>query len=394
MQIIIPEYVLKILNRLEEAGEAAYIVGGSLRDSLLGNAPHDYDVATSALPEKTKSLFPDMHVIETGIKHGTVTVVSSGNPIEVTTFRIDGSYLDSRHPEEVLFTDKISEDLSRRDFTINAMAYSHIRGFADCFDGKGDLEKRIIRAVRDPLERFDEDALRILRAFRFSSQLGFEIEANTLSACTARKGGIASLSAERICSELLKLLEADFPKKPLTQMHEAGIFPYIFGEYIPSQKLIELIPNMQKNGAARLGFLLAEADEETARAILNRLKCSGKQKSTALSTRRGAHLSINDRADVGRLCASAGVYSEFALRASILLEHSPADAELWLAENRAPSSIADLEISGRDITALGATGALIGKTLTALLDAAIEDPDLNTRERLLTLAEKIIKEKS
>lgn len=385
----IPEYVRTIIDRLENADESAYVVGGSLRDALLGLDPHDYDVATSALPEKTRSLFPDMHVYDTGIKHGTVTVVCQGHPIEVTTFRIDGSYTDSRHPDAVSFTDKISEDLSRRDFTVNAMAYSYVRGFVDIFGGQADLDARMIRAVRDPAERFTEDALRILRAFRFSAQLGFDIEPLTLAACGECKAGLAELSAERVCSELLRLLGSGSPSLPLSQMKALGILPYIFGEYSPSDKLIALLPKMQTAPAARLGFLLTDCEESHAKNILNSLKCSTKQKAAALAVRRGASFSAKDIRDAGRLKALAGIYSPFALRASVLLGNSPKDAELWLAESQAPTSIADLDISGKDVMALGAKGAEIGHILTALLDLAIEDPSINERTSLIKLAEEI-----
>ena len=388
----IPDYVSVIIDRLEANGEEAYIVGGSLRDALLGLTPHDYDVATSALPEKTAALFSDMHVIETGLKHGTLTIVSDSNPIEVTTFRIDGSYTDSRHPESVSFTDKISEDLSRRDFTVNAMAYSQSRGLVDVFGGRADLDARMIRAVRDPHERFTEDALRILRAFRFSAQLGFEIESKTLAACGDCKGGIAFLSAERVCSELVRLISSDSPSKPLRQMKELGILPYIFGDYTPSDKLIDLLPQMQKDGAARLGFLFSEAEESVAKEILDRLKCSNKQKTAALATRRGSSFAVTTPKDAGRLAALSGVYSPFALRASVLLGLSDAEAEIWLSESKAPTAISDLAVSGRDMMALGARGAEIGKTLSALLEAAIDSPELNEREALLSLAEKMISE--
>ena len=180
MTIKIPEYAESVLERLEQNGEEAYIVGGSLRDSLLGKAASDYDVATSALPERTLEIFSDYRVIATGLKHGTVTVMSDGKPIEVTTFRVDGGYSDSRHPDSVSFTRSIEEDVSRRDFTVNAMAYSQRRGLVDLFGGRDDLAKGIIRAVGDPERRFDEDALRIMRAFRFSAQLDFEIEEKSL----------------------------------------------------------------------------------------------------------------------------------------------------------------------------------------------------------------------
>ena len=388
--IIIPEYVKKIISRLEGAGEEAYIVGGSLRDALLGLAPHDYDVATSALPEKTASVFSDMRVIETGLKHGTLTVLSDSHPIEITTFRVDGIYQDSRHPESVFFTQRISEDLSRRDFTVNAMAYSESRGLVDIFGGRADLDARIIRAVRDPRERFTEDALRILRAFRFSAQLGFDIHPDTLLACREKREGIGRLSAERICSELFKLVSSAEPVKPLLQMKELGILEYIFGEYSPSDQIIKLLTGMQNDGAARIGFLLTEADEERAREILNSLKCSNKQKATALAVRRGAAFKVSEPKDAGRLAALSGDHSRFALRASVLLGISPEESEIWLGESRAPRGIGDLAVSGRDIMALGGKGAEIGRVLEALFDAAVDSPSLNERGALLSIAEKIL----
>ena len=172
----IPEYVRVIIERLEAAGHEAYIVGGSLRDMLIGRAPSDFDVTTSALPEKTLALFSDMRAIPTGIEHGTITVLSDGFPIEVTTFRTDGEYLDSRHPESVSFTSDVCDDLSRRDFSMNAIAYNEKRGIVDPFCGREDINNKIIRAVGDPDTRMREDALRIMRALRFSAQLSFSIE--------------------------------------------------------------------------------------------------------------------------------------------------------------------------------------------------------------------------
>ena len=391
----LPQYVSLILERLESSGEAAYVVGGGLRDRLLGKEPHDYDIATSALPQKTREVFEKApigaHVHDTGIKHGTVTVVIGGYPVEVTTFRVDISYSDSRHPDAVAFTDRIEEDLSRRDFTVNAMAYSPTRGFVDVFGGREDLDAGIIRAVRDPDERFREDALRILRAFRFSAQLGFSIHQDTLDAAIRQRAGMSALSAERICSELLRLLASHDPSAPLLQMLHNGILPFILGSYTPSERLISLLPQMQASSAARLGFLLWEADEDIARDILNSLKCSNRDKTEALAVRRGASFTLSRPKDAPRLTALTGVYAPYALRASILLGNSPADGEILLAQSQAPTSVSQLAVSGRDMMALGAKGKDIGVTLNALLQAVMDDPSLNTKEALLSLAEKILK---
>ena len=178
--IKIPADATQIIERLEKAGFEAYVVGGCVRDSLLGKTPHDWDITTSALPEQVKSLFS--HTVDTGLKHGTVTVLIGKEGFEVTTYRIDGEYDDGRHPNQVQFTLSLEEDLKRRDFTINAMAYNPTRGLVDLFGGISDLEERIIRCVGDPIARFSEDALRMMRAVRFAAQLDFEIEANTKQA--------------------------------------------------------------------------------------------------------------------------------------------------------------------------------------------------------------------
>jgi len=201
-----PQNVEKAIDLLTENGYKAYAVGGCVRDSLLGLSPDDWDIATSATPAQTEEVFRNYRVIETGIKHGTVTVIIDKAPLEITTFRVDGQYKDFRHPESVSFTAEISEDLGRRDFTVNALAYNHQEGIIDCFRGKEDLKNRLIRCVGEPDERFNEDALRILRALRFASVLGFDIEKNTAESILRNKHLLKSIAAERIQKELVKLL--------------------------------------------------------------------------------------------------------------------------------------------------------------------------------------------
>ena len=204
LQIQLPEKVKYIILRLEEAGFEAYAVGGCVRDSLLGREPNDWDITTSAKPAQVKNLF--RHTIDTGIQHGTVTVLLEHEGFEVTTYRIDGEYEDSRHPKEVLFTASLEEDLKRRDFTINAFAYNDRSGMVDMFDGIGDLDKKRIRCVGKAVERFEEDALRMLRAVRFSAQLGFSIAEQTKEAIMELAPTLQRISAERIQAELVKLL--------------------------------------------------------------------------------------------------------------------------------------------------------------------------------------------
>ena len=211
MEIRMPENAKKVIETLEAAGYEAYIVGGCVRDSILGREPGDWDITTAARPEQVKALF--RRTIDTGIKHGTVTVMFGKEAYEVTTYRVDGEYSDHRRPDSVEFTANLEEDLKRRDFTINAMAYSPSAGVIDLFGGMDDLDNKVIKAVGDPLARFDEDALRILRAIRFAGQLDFTIERDTRKAMILRAQFLQDISAERIRVELDKLLTSAHPEK-------------------------------------------------------------------------------------------------------------------------------------------------------------------------------------
>lgn len=228
MTIQLPEDVKKIIEIIEKAGYEAYAVGGCVRDSLLMRNPNDWDITTSAKPEKVKELFKK--TIDTGIEHGTVTVMMHHVGYEVTTYRIDGEYEDARHPKNVTFTSNLIEDLKRRDFTINAMAYNDRSGIVDAFDGISDLEKGIIRAVGNPRERFDEDALRMMRAVRFSAQLGYSIEEDTKKAIQELSPNLQKISAERIQVELVKLVSSDHPEK-MRDLYETGITAVILPEF-------------------------------------------------------------------------------------------------------------------------------------------------------------------
>ena len=205
----IPEYVLAVMNALLRNGFEAYAVGGCVRDSLLGTPPHDFDLTTSAAPEQMKRVFADFTVIETGLKHGTLTVKSEGRNVEVTTFRVDGEYSDHRRPDSVEFTSDLRDDLARRDFTVNAFAYSPQSGLVDEFRGIYYLENRIIRCVGEPDRRFEEDALRILRGLRFAARLGFSIERETAGSMIKNRGLLKNVSGERIFSELCGILAGD-----------------------------------------------------------------------------------------------------------------------------------------------------------------------------------------
>ncbi|MEY8337808.1 CCA tRNA nucleotidyltransferase [Lachnospiraceae bacterium 62-35] len=260
--ILIPPAVDRIIKRLGEHGFEAYAVGGCVRDTLLGRFPEDWDITTSAHPREVKGIFP--RTIDTGIQHGTVTVMDNHTGYEITTYRIDGEYEDGRHPKSVAYTASLTEDLKRRDFTINAMAYSHERGIVDEFRGMEDLKNRIIRCVGNPIDRFTEDALRILRAIRFSAQLGFEIEENTVQAIRIIAPNMAKVSKERIQTELTKLLLSDHPEK-ISLVFERGIAPYISSRFYQ-------VDEDRKMAGQRGWFILAEAEKRLLKKKTEKLE--------------------------------------------------------------------------------------------------------------------------
>lgn len=267
IKISLPKDVENIIKTIEEAGFEAYAVGGCVRDSLLLREPDDWDITTSAKPEQIKALF--RKTIDTGIAHGTVTVMMHHKGYEVTTYRIDGEYEDSRHPKEVTFTLDLLEDLRRRDFTINAMAYNDRSGIVDAFCGMGDLDNKIIRAVGEPEARFEEDALRIMRAVRFSAQLGYEIEENTRKAIRALAGNLRHISAERIQVELVKLVQSPHPEK-IRDLYEMGISKVFMPEFDAIMETEQNNPHhMYSVGEHTIrAMMAAEADKNLRLAML------------------------------------------------------------------------------------------------------------------------------
>lgn len=267
IKIALPEDVRKIIHTIEEAGFEAYAVGGCIRDSLLNRTPDDWDITTSAKPEQVKALFK--RTIDTGIAHGTVTVMQNRVGYEVTTYRIDGEYEDSRHPKEVVFTRSLKEDLRRRDFTINALAYNDRIGLVDEFHGMEDLEQKIIRAVGNPTERFEEDALRIMRAVRFSAQLGYEIEEGTKEAIGALAGNLTHISAERIQVELVKLVKSPHPEK-MRDLYELGITAVIMPEFDAVMETTQHNPHHKYTVGEHTihGMMAVEADKDLRLAML------------------------------------------------------------------------------------------------------------------------------
>ena len=389
MEIKYPDFVGDILSVLEKNGHEGYIVGGSLRDMILGRDPNDFDVTTSALPERVCEMFraAGYAVIETGIKHGTVTVMCGKEPVEVTTFRFDGEYKDSRHPEKVTFTRNIADDLSRRDFTVNAIAYNPQKGIIDLFGGESDIEKRVIRCVGDPEKRFGEDALRILRAFRFVSKLDFEIDGETLRGAEKMRFGLQKVSRERIFAEISGLLTGKSAGKALELMMKTGVLPIIFEGY---ERLPSEIDRLSHILSLRLAALFWDAPVNLRGEWINSLKMSNELKAQVqklLETR-------NVRPEISlygarRFLVRYGELSSAALELLSLADFALSDFEPLLreAENEDfPRSIKELAVNGSDLISVGfKAGQEIGDLLEELFDAVLRDPSLNDKEKLLEM---------
>ncbi len=400
MIIELPDNVRNIITRLNTAGYEAYAVGGCVRDSVLGREPQDWDITTSALPEEVKELFN--RTVDTGIKHGTVTVLLGRESYEVTTYRIDGKYSDSRHPDSVSFTRSLEEDLKRRDFTINAMAYGS-DGLVDMFDGAGDIEKGVIRCVGNAEALFGEDALRILRAVRFSAQLGFDIERETMAAAAKLAPRLADISAERVHAELNKLLLSDHPERLIT-LHELGIDRVIMPEIneiaekgeLP--KVCSLIGRSPANICLRWALLLAAVRRSRdPKEALRRLKFDNNGTYTICSLVRltdAPLLGIGEQS-MRRLINNAGrdlmeLFFMYRMAADPDSDYNAA-YELYtgIIERGDCTGIDMLAVNGRDLMELGIpAGKDIGRILSELLDRVLDDPALNTRESLLPIAKE------
>ena len=440
-----PKNVDTAINLLQSAGFEAYAVGGCVRDSLLGKTPNDWDITTSAKPEDMKSVFADFHCIDTGIKHGTVTVVIDGEPLEITTFRLDGEYEDNRHPKSVTFTSNLGADLGRRDFTVNAMAYSKMTGTVDLFGGQNDLKNKIIRCVGDPDRRFNEDALRILRALRFASALDFEIEEKTAQSLLKNRALLGNISEERIAKELLKLVCGKGAKRILTDF--APVLFEILPELQPMYKnshdnphhcydiyehTLIAVESIDPEPTLRFAMLLHDCgkpavkkfDEngvahfyghqrisaEISAQILARLKVSNKFRDEILFL-----VSNHDRWELYENTEKMPRYlSKFGLdgvlnllkvmRADVLAQ-SPeyryrldqiADAEETaknLAAQKPCLSLSELQINGRILMDIGIPqGRKLGAVLAQLLDEVIDGVTKNTQEALTTRAREIYSE--
>lgn len=444
MKIFIPDYAQKALSLLHAQGFKAYIVGGCVRDAVLGKTPNDYDICTDCTPDVMKKVFSGFTTIETGIKHGTLTVLIDRQPLEITTFRSDGTYTDHRKPDSVKFEKELSEDLKRRDFTVNALCCNEAEGVVDMFGGLDDIQNKIIKCVGKPQERFDEDALRILRALRFSSVLDFEIEANTSQAVHQQKELLKAISAERIAAELKKLLCGRDPARILTEYRDvfAVIIPQLapcfdFAQNNPHHcydvytHICQSVNNIDPDWVLRLAMLLHDigkplvhtVDEngidhfkthplisaELARDITGALKLDNKSRSRIYSLvlehdnripakKRSVRrfLSKYDeeffadyikvrRADT---LAQSGYFRREKLEELDELEKIAKQ----ICDEALCLHICDLAVNGNDLKELGLSNRQIGEGLKLLLDAVIEEKTANEKDSLLDYLKESLNE--
>lgn len=441
INIKIPEKVSSILKSLQDNGYEAYVVGGCVRDSLLGVIPSDWDITTSALPGDIKRIFNK--TVDTGLKHGTVTVLINKEPFEVTTYRIDGEYEDNRRPKEVEFTSDIGLDLKRRDFTINAMAYSEKNGIVDLFNGISDLNNRVIKCVGDANERFAEDALRMLRAIRFSAQLGFEIHKETERAIKENAELINNVSAERIKVEITKTLTSNNPVK-IEVLYSLGLMEYVMPEFIPCIDLKQNNPyhiydvdkhiytsllNIEAEESLRWTMYLHDIGKgytrttddkgidhfhghvkvslKHSKTILNRLKFDNKTKDKILKLIEYHDYRIEDNIKSVRKAINkvgqelfedyikvqkADVLSqnpEFLDERIDKLNHILDIYKKIIAEGQC-TTLKELAITGSDLIDIGyKQGTVIGKTLNKLLSFVLDDPSRNNKKWLLEKAKQL-----
>ena len=435
MKIQLPEKVNTIIQTLQEHGYEAYAVGGCVRDSLLGREPGDWDITTSASPDETKKLFA--RTVDTGIEHGTVTVLLGKEGFEVTTYRIDGKYEDSRHPTEVIFTRNLREDLLRRDFTINAMAYNDTEGIVDIFGGMDDLKRKIIRCVGNARERFGEDALRIMRGVRFAAQLGFSLEKETKEAMTELAPTLEKICAERIQTELVKLLVSDSPEL-IREAYHLGVTAVILPEfdemmrtgqetkyhrYDVGEHTVQAVCNVPPDKVLRLTMLLhdvakpemktVDADgtahfkghdirgEQKAKEILRRLKFDNDtiHKVTKLVRWHDYRMPAekkNVRKAMSKISAELFPMYLLVKRADILahsmyrreeeLENLSGLQKCYeeIVADHECVSLKQLAVTGTDLIGIGMKpGKQIGEVLNELLRIVLEYPEFNNKEHLL-----------
>lgn len=444
IRIEIPGKAKYIIDTLENAGYEAYVVGGCVRDSILGRVPQDWDITTSALPLQVKELF--RRTIDTGLQHGTVTIMQGEEGFEVTTYRIDGEYEDGRHPKDVTFTPNLEEDLLRRDFTINAMAYNDRRGLVDLYDGIGDIERKTIKCVGSPMARFGEDALRMLRAVRFSAQLGYTIEPETRDAITKLAGTLEKISAERIRTELVKLLVSDNPFE-LREAYETGMTAVFLPEfdraieteqnhphhcYSVGEHILHSIEMVEAEPVLRIAMLLHDigkpetltvdeqgithfhghpaVGENIAKTILRRLKfdndtidkvsrlvryhdyATGKHPDEKM-IRRAVHKLGDDIFPMFLQVSRADIMAQSTYKREEKLEIVDAWGDMYakIKSEDQCVNLKMLKINGRGLIEMGVKpGPSLGGILDALLEEVLDDPAKNDETWLKNRAQELI----
>ena len=413
MKLTLDSGAAALLDTLHAAGYAAYAVGGCVRDSLLGRTAHDWDLCTSALPQQVMELFGAEQCIPTGLQHGTVTIKYGGRLYETTTFRTEGSYTDGRHPDAVQFVPDVREDLARRDFTINAMAYNEAEGLVDPFGGQKDLQNGLLRAVGEPQQRFTEDALRILRLYRFAARFGFAVDAATARAARQLAPHLDCISAERIQEELAKLLAAPQPGAYLEPAVLAVVLPELTPEALTAAKpVVDACPAGEENLPVRWAALLGVLGETDTRRVLKRLRCSNACiEETAVLVRETAGEGVcrsfsEEKASahpgdihIRQLLGQYGLCTVERLCALCAALHPQAASECALAAQRARQleaegvccRVSQLAVNGRDLMAAGIpAGPALRRVLEALLDGVIRAEYPNEKPALLAAAQKII----
>ena len=423
MDIRIPENVQLILDRLKEYGSIGYVVGGCVRDSFLGRDPNDWDITTPLLPEVVKNLFNDYQVIETGIKHGTITIIIDNEQYEITTFRIDGEYSDGRHPDNVHFTDRLEEDLKRRDFTINAMAYNPDVGLVDLFNGMADLEDGVIRCVGSPVDRFHEDGLRILRALRFAITLGFRIENQTSYYMELCKCFLSNVSKERICSELCKIMRTKFPSSFRCLYNCLDLFycltPYFEDKIHSAHTIFEhhavveslIATNRDDDMIVRFALLMQytenpkdelmdiRLDNASIKSILHLLSNKDKYKDISYEEVERKYFVRRLISEIGykdtrrlfsfwksRIYVGTPINKFYFLKTINQMEY---DAGIIVTNNDC-CSLDKLDISGDDLIEIGYEPSKeIGDVLKLLLDQVLHDPYKNKKHWLVKWAKDL-----
>lgn len=389
MNIQLPSYVQFALDRLSSAGYEAFAVGGCVRDSYLGLLPHDWDVTTSALPEQTKQVFSDCKTLDIGAKHGTIALVLSEEILEITTYRLDGDYKDHRHPNQVSFTSHLKEDLSRRDFTMNAMAYAPQVGLVDVFDGRGDLDRKLVRCVGNPDVRFTEDALRMLRALRFAATLGFALETETAASIRRNCHLIEAVSSERIQSELRKLIMGTHAGQVLDAFPE--VLQCIFPNYMEPDQLKVALTQAEPNESVRFALLL-RSTPAPLECLRERRFPSGLQKEVAGLCATQEVVLNPDRISVRKALST---YGPNTLRQMIQFRTAQGQSMdtvvSMLKQVEADGDcvrLQDLKLSGKDLEQLGYVGPQIKRELETLLKGVMEEAITNEQDLLLQQAKQ------